>query len=623
MPQAERASFTEDRKISDDHAQLLEWMKQAEEATGQTKWAETSQEDYKFYAGDQDTDGVKELLEEQNRPVSVYNEVKPKIDMLIGMAAQSRFEPSVLPVGVEDEPLAELMGSTLKHYTNKTKKVDKEIECFEHTVKSGRSLLYFYIDKQNPFKPKIMCKRMPGHMFMLDPDSVEYDMSDAKFLFIDKWVTEKEMKLFFPDIEPEIIKDTHESSDRPAFWNEAKEKYRIVEAWYRKWEWVEWFVNPITGAQEYLERDDFNKFRKLLAEGIENPETGEVKTYEITGSIPTLMERVYYMIFTDQYELESGLSPYRWEGFPAVLFGAYKDEDNNAWFGAIKAMKDPQRAINTMRRQLSHLLQTLPKGMLVHEVGAILNIEEYEEKSADPAFHLELAKGAIDKYTLEKQPQISPIYQIFDGMMSQGMKDSSGIQDDLMGFQKTSREPGITVRMRQEAGIAVLYLLFNNFRMSRLISSRILLSMVQQYVTLPEIIRVQGEQGMQLIQINTQMNPQSEGFNDISAGEYDVELDEAVENSTMRMTIAQILTDFAQNNPGTIPPHIVLDYVNLPFTTKMAVRDFWQQQMELEQENRDADRALKMAEIGSKAQIEREKIEASKKKEKEAKDGNK
>ena len=73
---------------------------------------------------------------------------------------------------------------------------------------------------------------------------------------------------------------------------------------------------------------------------------------------------MHYMIFSDIFELEAGPSPYRWKGFPAAFFGAYKDEDNNRWFGAVTGMKDPQIAINTMRRQLSHLLQTLPKGIL-------------------------------------------------------------------------------------------------------------------------------------------------------------------------------------------------------------------------------------------------------------------
>ena len=55
----------------------------------------------------------------------------------------------------------------------------------KHTVKCGRSLLYFYVDQgENPFRPKICARRIPGWQFKLDPYSTEYDMSDARFLFM-------------------------------------------------------------------------------------------------------------------------------------------------------------------------------------------------------------------------------------------------------------------------------------------------------------------------------------------------------------------------------------------------------------------------------------------------------
>jgi len=128
--------------------------------------------------------------------------------------------------------------------------------------------------------------------------------------------------------------------------------------------------------------------------------------------------------------------------------------------------------------------------------------------------------------------------------------------------------------------------------------------MIQQYVSQAELIRIQGQEGIQLIQINTQMNPQSPDFNDVSVGEYDLEVEETVENATMRLAIAQMLTEFSQNNPGSIPPDIVLDYANLPFTVKQRVKEATAQQQKLAQENIDADRALKVQEMTTKVNLE-------------------
>jgi hypothetical protein len=120
------------------------------------------------------------------------------------------------------------------------------------------------------------------------------------------------------------------------------------------------------------------------------------------------------------------------------------------------------------------------------------------------------------------------------------------------------------------------------------------MSLIQQYVTTPQLIRIEGQEGAQMLEINTQLNPQVKGFNDLSVGEFDLEMDETLENATMRMAIAQILTDFSHNNPESIPPDIVLEYSSVPYTAKMRIKKFWEEQRELQQKNIEADREIEM-----------------------------
>ena len=628
MRLADRAHFTEQASgldASSDLGKLREWLRNAEQAVAETIYRTEATEDYNMYAGDQDSVEVKAVLEAQKRPTTTYNEIKPKVDMLIGLAAQTKHEVTVVPVGVEDEPLAELMQGVYKHFFKKTKMLRRLLECFEHGVKTGRSLLHFFVDRSNPFNPEIKIKRVPGHSFWIDPDSVEYDLSDARYVFVDKWLTKDEIMGYWPGFNPE-----GEATEAPApdstlsFFDEARDRYRIVECWYKKPVKVVWFLNPLTQKPESLPPAEFNKFNKMLQAGI--PEMGVPPGPGVEG-IPSVVDETHYSIFSGFRELEKGKSPYQWKGFPFVLFGAYKDSDKNRWFGVISMMKDPQRSLNTMRRQLSHLLQTLPKGMLVHEAGAILNIEEYEQRSSDPTFHLEVAQGKIDKLQFVQQPQISPIYQQLDMVFSQSMKDASGIQDTLMGVQTSSREPGITVAKRQETGLAVLYMLYDNFAETRMLAGRILLSFIQQYVSMPTAIRIQGPTGIQLVQINTQMNPESGGFNDISAAEFDLEVDDTVETKTSRMAIAQLLSEFSHNNPGVVPPDIVLDYSDVPFTVRQRVKAAFEAAQQQAQANIEADREIEIMKINAslkKAEIDnatKEKV-AKKKSAEGGKDGN-
>ena len=582
VPLADTWRATEVKTSADgsDLLQLQEWLKQTENSQPEMNWRSVGLEDYRFYAGDQDTDEVKAALSSLNRPASVFNEVKPKIDMLIGVAAQSKQESSVIPVSGADEAIAEIMNHAIKHFRRQLKLTRKELECFEHTVKCGRSLLYFYVDQgDNPFRPKICARRIPGWQFKLDPYSTEYDMSDARFLFIDKWVTEEDLKTWYPGVDVGWLQQSKEADD-PLYYNEANDLYRLVECWYYKYVKGVWFINPMTGKEEFLTRKEFAQFNRAVQEGIPMPNGSVFRLPQAIQGVERPVRKMHYSIFSNDIEIEAKASPYRWKEFPAILFGAYRNEDDNSWFGAVTMMKDPQRALNTMRRQLSHLLQTLPKGILAHEVGAILNIEEYEERSSEPNFHLEVGQGKIDKFNFIQQPVISPIYEQLDQLYSQSMKNASGIQNEMMGVQTTSREPGVTVRMRQQTGFAVIYSLFDNFMESRDQATRVLMNFIQQYVSEDTLIRIEGEEGSQLLRINSQLNPQVQGFNDITVGEYDLVAHSTAENATMRLAIAQTLVEFGQNNPGMVPPDLILEYMDVPFTVKQRIREHFMQQQQ-------------------------------------------
>jgi hypothetical protein len=175
------------------------------------------------------------------------------------------------------------------------------------------------------------------------------------------------------------------------------------------------------------------------------------------------------------------------------------------------------------------------------------------------------------------------------------MKDVAGVQDPLLGIQTTSREPTSSVSLRQESSIAVLYILYMNFSESRRLSTKILLGLIQQFVPDETVIRIEGENGMQLISVNTQLNPQVAGWNDITTGEFDMEIDEEAENVTTRLATMRMLTDFALNNPGAIPVDVLLEFANIPFSVKQRVKEYQILMMEREDARFAAELAVKSA----------------------------
>jgi hypothetical protein len=595
--------MTQKKLPAEEVQQLLDWLAKAESATSETMFRDNAITDYQFYAGSQDSTLVLEKLAELNRPNTTLNQIRPKVDMIVGSAARARHEFTVVPVGAEDAPMCEFVQKVLDHYVGKLQLLDKETSAFEHTVKAGRALLYFYIDKSNPFEPKVVPTVLRGTEFFIDPNSVQYDLSDAEYIIVENW-TRKDLIKTYWNVDPEAFSAAMVGyQGKLAYYNEITDLYRLTEIWYKKFTPVNYFQNPLTGKVEYLHDAELKAFKKQLEEGIQLP-NGQVLLAPNFFSVRSVKEEVHYAILLGDQVLEHGISPYAMNKenpwFPGILFAGYKDEDNNCWFSVIRQLRDPQKMYNTMHRQLQHLIQTLPKGILATEAGAILNIEEYQQRSSDPAFYLEIAPGKFQNWKFEKQPTISPIYNVVIEQMSRDIKNTSGAEDPLLGIQTTSRESGESVKMRQEGGLSVLYILFDNLRKSKLQVRRVLLSMIQQYVTMPTAQRIVGPAGDELLYINTQLNPQLEGFNDLSFGMYDVEFVQSVESPSGRAAVASSLMEYSHNNPGAIPPDIILDYLDVPYSVKQRVLQAWQEQIAFDRKMQEAEMKIKLLAASSR-----------------------
>lgn len=584
---------------------VMSWLQQTEGSECELLWQDEAEEDYAFYGGDQDSQTVLQKLADAKRPATTYNEIKPKVDVVVGLANQNRQLPTAYPTNSDKDSLVELANGAIKYFRRETKLAENEVTCFEHTVKSGRSLLHFFVDDENPFEPNIKTRFVHGRDFKLDPRSVCYDMSDARFIFIDFWYDKEEILVKYPNFDPELVSQLQGAvgltgHSYPFFYNAVNDTYRITECWYKQTEEVYWIKNPITKEDEKVSPETFKAMREALQKGIQAKDGTTTADPDFQG-IKRYATVYRYVIFSNYYIFEQGRSKHRWEGFPCVLFGAFRHDTSNRWFSFISIMKDPQRGINTMRRQMQHLLQTAPKGILIHEVGAILDIEAYESKSAEPNYHMEVAQGALDKVKFTDQPTISPVYGQLMQEDKQFMKDGSGIQNDTLGIQTYSREPGITTQLRQGQNIAILYILLNNFKQSRLVATKLLFSMVQQYVSTERIIRIEGSNGLQLLKLNTQSNPNHPDFNDITIGKYDFYVDEGIETVNSRNSIAQMLVDINQQAPGSVPPELIVEYAGAPFSVVQKLKQYQQSmqqsQMQAEKEKEATEIQLEMAKL--------------------------
>ena len=611
MNYLEKSSIGTVGETTDEDVAILNkvttWLRQTEGADSESIWSTESEEDYSYYAGDQDSREVLEKLAEAKRPALVYNQIKPKVDVVVGLAGQNRQLPSAFPVEKNDEALVELANGAIKFFRRDSGLADNEMTCFEHTTKSGRSLLHFYVSDENPFEPAIKTRFVHGRNFKIDPRSINYDLSDARFIFIDFWYDKDEIKVRYPMFDSEKVTQLQSSDgSSPMFYNAVEDTYRVTECWYKATEEVWWITNPVTKVIERIGEPEYKALKEAVNKGFMGKDGKAVYDPNFEG-IKRYGTVYRYVIFSNYFVFEKGISKHRWEGFPSVLFGGFKHDKENRWFGLISMMKDPQKGVNTMRRQMQHLLQTAPKGILIHEVGAILDIDSYEKKSAEPNYHMEVSSGSLEKVRFTEQPTISPVYGQLMDADQQFMKDVSGIQNDMLGIQTYSREPGITTQLRQGQNISILFILLDNFKKSRLQATKLLFSFIQQYVSTERVIRIEGQNGQQLMQLNTQTDPNAPGFNDVSVGKYDFFVEEGIETVNSRNSLAQLLIDLSQNAPGSVPPELIVEYSGAPFSVVQQLKQYsaqmQQSSMKAEQDKMVREHELEMAKMENQRYI--------------------
>jgi hypothetical protein len=131
--------------------------------------------------------------------------------------------------------------------------------------------------------------------------------------------------------------------------------------------------------------------------------------------------------------------------------------------------------------------------------------------------------------------------------------------------------------------------------------------MIQQYVSTERVIRIEGANGQQLLQLNTQNDPNAPGFNDVSVGKYDFFVEEGIETVNSRNSIAQMLIDISRNSPGSVPPDLIVEYSGAPFSVVQQLKQFSQNSqqaaMQAEKEKEIREQQLEMARLDNQKYI--------------------
>lgn len=555
-------------------SRLRDWLDQERERQAANRFQMALDEDY--YDSMQWTEEEAQALLERGQAPLVFNEIKPTIDWLIGTERRSRIDHKVLPRRSDPESLndAKLKTMLLKYLSDVNGTPFARSTAFASAVKAGVGWLEVGV-RGDPTDELLYTRCEDWRNIHYDSNSVELDYSDARYLFRSRWLDDDIATAYFPE-RADIIQASVQNQnsittlDDEEIWymgarvtqpghdyaSASTGKYRpydgSVYAWSRRSrvKLTEcWYKVPILKrrfSSGEFEGEIFDK---------ENPE--HVESLKGGYSLYDKLEmEVRCAIFCDGGLLFDGKSPYRHGRIPFVPIWCYRRRRDNAPYGKIRDLRDPQDDLN---KRHSKALWILSTNRVVADDDAVEDWDELREEVARADSMIIKKRGAELK--IERDVELAEEHLMMMDRDVNHIRNTGGVNNENLGRQ-TNVTSGVALQERKEAGSVTTTMIFDNFRFAIQQVGKMELALVEQYYTEPKVVRITGERGnAQFEEINA---PDENGniINDITKYEADFVVSEQDYRSSLRQAMFESLFEVV-SRIAAINPQAALNLLDL------------------------------------------------------------
>jgi hypothetical protein len=535
---------------------IVQQLKDAKKHSG--GWRKDARECYDFHASRQWSEADKALLDEQKRPIVVFNRTARTVNSVCGLEVQNRQEVRYIPRELGDSGVNEVLTAAARWVRDNCDAEDEESESFQDMVISGMGWTETNLDYDVEQDGQIMIGRVDPLEMFWDPAAKKKNLADARWFARIKKVSKEEIRELWPDYasedskgedwleekdQPHDASPPHYDGNSPAA-GQKKDKELVQFQW---WERETYYraIDPSSGQIVEFDEDRYN----VLTERLEKLGLG--------GSIQAVKQRrkVYKCAYLcgDSLLEEKPLEVQ--EGFTLRCMTGMRDRNSNTWFGLVCLMLDPQRWANKWLSQIMHILNSNSKGGLLAEKDAFASPKKAEDEWADPNAITWLNPGGLLKV---KEKTISQMPTGVERLLQyaiESINDVPGVNAELLGLADR-QQPGVLEGMRKQAGLTMLATLFDAKRRYTKEQGRILAAFIREYISDGRLIRIVGDEGAKYVPL----------LKDDVTFTYDVVVDEAPTSPNMKERVFGILTQLAPMlvKAGMPLPPEILEYLQLP-----------------------------------------------------------
>ncbi|MEI3803155.1 phage portal protein [Agrobacterium sp. CCNWLW32] len=480
--------------ITDDMPKVVAWRKTAREAfgfkSGSGQWSEED----------------KNVLRANKRPEMTFNRTAPLVNAVVGSEINNRREVQYIPREQGDALADEILTAAGEWFRDQTSAEDEESDAFEDTVVTGMGWTDTRLDFETDPDGAPIVERMDNLKMGWDCNASKPNLQDAQRLW---YVCEKpysEVQEMFPKVPKEmlnatwaktLIKDPVNPHDQDKADRYEGDQQEFTGDWQRKlctlveirwFEKVPYYRGPAINAngmpssepREYSEKQ-YDLIRKQY------PDFPAVRQYKKVVKRAFIGKQV--LATPDQPLVPPGM--FGWE-----CITGYYDKIEMQFYGIVRAVIDPQRWSNKFFSQVMYLLNSQSKGGLLAEKSAFDDPRQAEESWTKSDAITWLKDGALrgQSPALKEKPSAqfpTGFFALFNEA-KESISQVTGLSPEFLGTREVD-QAGVLEYQRKQSSLNLLASLFNALRRYRKRQGKVMLFLIQNYLSDGRLIRIVGD----------------------------------------------------------------------------------------------------------------------------------
>ncbi|WP_375610672.1 MULTISPECIES: portal protein [unclassified Bartonella] len=535
---------------------LVGWYQ--DDITHVEKWRKNAQEDYDFYNGRQWNEQDLAVLHEQNRPVMTFNRIAPLINAVIGAERNNKRQVQFIPRQEGAAFANQILTGAAEWFRDEADGEYEDSDAFQDAIICGMGWTDTRLDYEQDPQGKPIIARLDPMKMVWDASAVKSNLIDAQRLW---YIDEKPLAVaqeMFPnvhwsDLNADWVKHQsflHSTSDGMTQSYQSERGYQGEEgSGYQRPKMVtlaecRWFerevvykvLEPQSGRFVDYSEQDFQNLSKTF------PHVQATR----------LNRKIVKRVFLGRKLLEAPdkpLVPPNQLGWECIT-GTF-DKLSRQFYGIVRPTKDPQRWANKYFSQVMHLLNSQSKGGIMAERDAFDDDRQAVESWARADSITWLKSGAVSGGRIQPKPVAQfpqGFFQLFNEAKS-ALEQVTGLSSEFIGTRAVN-QPGILEQQRRQSSLNLLASFFDGLRRYRQRQGKIILYLIQNYLSDGRLVRIAGDENAQYVPLTREM---------VTSLEYDIVVDDAPTSLNEKERTFALIMQLLPLMQNFATPEIMLD----------------------------------------------------------------